>query len=93
MYIPIKVSYNENIFISKLQVCVKAGIFHGDEALCELLQTSQVSCNTLRWNETLRFQISVPDIPRSARLCVSVCSISRNKRRQVRVKVYFTKFL
>ncbi|CAL8074635.1 unnamed protein product [Orchesella dallaii] len=63
-------------------VCVKAGIFHGDEALCELLQTSQVSCNTLRWNETLRFQISVPDMPRSSRLCVSVCSISKNKKRQ-----------
>ena len=66
----------------QVSVCVKAGIFHGDEPLCEIMETSQVG-SSLRWNETLIFSIPVSDIPRSARLCVSVCSVSRNRKKQV----------
>lgn len=68
-----------------IQVFVKAGIFHGDEQLCDSLQTAQVPCGNPRWNEALLFSITVKDIPRSARLCVSLCSVttSRSKKKQV----------
>lgn len=63
---------------------MKAGIFHGDEPLCGLRQTTHFPVNNSpRWNEHLTFDITVSDIPRSARLCISLCSVAKNKKKQV----------
>lgn len=69
---------------SPLQIYVKAGIYHGTEALCEAQVTKEVESNNPRWNEWLEF-LNMMDIPRSARLCLSICSVNRRRNRKVRV--------
>ncbi|GIY18285.1 hypothetical protein CDAR_473592 [Caerostris darwini] len=63
------------------KIYVKTGIFHGTEPLCPTRDTSQVVFSNPKWEEWLEYDLFVPDIPRSARLCLSVCSVSRRKRR------------
>ncbi|GBL76286.1 Phosphatidylinositol 4,5-bisphosphate 3-kinase catalytic subunit alpha isoform [Araneus ventricosus] len=63
-------------------IYVKTGIFHGTELLCPTRDTSQVVFSNPKWEEWLEYDLFVPDIPRSARLCLSVCSVSRRKRRE-----------
>lgn len=63
---------------------MKAGIYHGTEALCEAQVTKEVESNNPRWNEWLEF-LNMMDIPRSARLCLSICSVNRRRNRKVRV--------
>ena len=65
-----------------LQIYVKAGIYHGTEALCEAQVTKEVESNNPRWNEWLEF-LNMMDIPRSARLCLSICSVNRRRNRKV----------
>ena len=62
---------------------MKAGIFHGDEQICSVRETTAVPNGSPRWMETLNFDIAILDIPRSARLCVSLCSVTKNKKKQV----------
>ncbi|PRD35280.1 UNVERIFIED_CONTAM: Pik3ca [Trichonephila clavipes] len=64
------------------KIYVKTGIFHGTEPLCPTRDTSQVVFSNPKWEEWLEYDLFVPDIPRSARLCLSVCSVSRRKRRE-----------
>lgn len=59
-------------------------MFHGTEAVCQVLETKQITYTTnhnLRWDEWLEFDISQPDLPRAAKLCLSICSIKRRKNR------------
>lgn len=64
------------------KIYVKAGIYHGTEALCEAQVTKEVESNNPRWNEWLVF-LNMMDIPRSARLCLSICSVNRRRNRKV----------
>lgn len=32
-----------------------------------------------RWNEWLNYDIYIPDLPRAARLCLSICSVKGRK--------------
>jgi len=64
---------------------VKAGVFHGEEPLCKLSQTSIVSSSNPRWNETLTLNIPVCDIPRSGRFCLSICSVIKPKKKTAKV--------
>jgi len=32
-----------------------------------------------RWNEWLTYDMYIPDIPRAARLCLSICSVKGRK--------------
>nr|QED42021.1 phosphatidylinositol-4,5-bisphosphate 3-kinase catalytic subunit alpha [Tegillarca granosa] len=64
------------------KIYVKAGIYHGTEALCESQVTKEVESNNPRWNEWLEF-LYIPDIPRSARLCISLCSVFKRKNKKV----------
>lgn len=71
------------------KIYVKTGIFHGTEPLCQTRDTSQVVFNNPKWEEWLEYDLFVPDIPRSARLCLSVCSVSRRKRREEHCAIAF----
>lgn len=64
------------------KIYIKACIYHGTEALCEPRQTKMVESSNPRWDEWLDF-LMIPDIPRSARLCMSVCSESKRRNRKV----------
>ncbi|XP_077865458.1 phosphatidylinositol 4,5-bisphosphate 3-kinase catalytic subunit alpha isoform-like, partial [Saccoglossus kowalevskii] len=64
------------------KIHVHSGIYHGNESLCECVNTKQVPCSTPLWNEWLTYNLRVQDIPRNARLCLSICSTSRRKARK-----------
>ena len=64
------------------QIYVKTGIYHGTEPLCPIRDTEQVDSSNPRWNEVLEYDLYIPDIPRSARLCLSICSVSKAKHKR-----------
>ncbi|GAB6018709.1 Phosphatidylinositol 4,5-bisphosphate 3-kinase catalytic subunit alpha isoform [Chamberlinius hualienensis] len=64
------------------KIYVKTGIFHGTEPLCATRDTAQVTTSNPKWDEWLDYELYIPDIPRNARLCVSICSVSKRKRRE-----------
>ncbi|XP_076066613.1 phosphatidylinositol 4,5-bisphosphate 3-kinase catalytic subunit alpha isoform-like [Oratosquilla oratoria] len=55
------------------KVFVKAGLFHGAEPLCGTQKTMPVSPDNLQWGEWLQFDLPLQEIPRAARLSISVC--------------------
>ncbi|KAL4221541.1 Phosphatidylinositol 4 [Mactra antiquata] len=63
------------------KIYVKAGLYHGTEPLCETQQTKEVDSTNPRWNEWLEF-LYLPDIPRSAKICFSICSVSKKKNKK-----------
>ncbi|QQP35716.1 Uncharacterized protein FKW44_024011, partial [Caligus rogercresseyi] len=63
-------------------IYVRVGIFHGTEPLCVIRESKYVPHSQPRWDEWIEFELRVSDFPRSAKLCVSVCSVKkRNKNR------------
>ncbi|XP_043954073.1 phosphatidylinositol 4,5-bisphosphate 3-kinase catalytic subunit alpha isoform-like isoform X2 [Gambusia affinis] len=61
------------------KIYVRTGIYHGGEPLCENVNTQRVPCSNPRWNEWLTYDIYLADLPRSARLCLSICSVKGRK--------------
>ncbi|KAI7793942.1 hypothetical protein IRJ41_011090 [Triplophysa rosa] len=61
------------------KIYVRTGIYHGGEPLCDNVNTQRVPCSNPRWNEWLSYDIYLTDIPRSARLCLSICSVKGRK--------------
>lgn len=61
------------------KIYVKAGIYHGTEALCEFQDTKLVDSNNPQWHEWLEF-LYIQDLPRSAKLCLSICYTSKKRR-------------
>lgn len=66
-----------------VEIGVQAGLFHGGKSLCESQKTTE---NVVRgegsceWEETLKFDIKVRDIPRMSRLCFVLYEISKTAR-------------
>ncbi|XP_054919880.2 phosphatidylinositol 4,5-bisphosphate 3-kinase catalytic subunit alpha isoform-like [Dermacentor andersoni] len=69
------------------KIYVRVGIYHGTESLCPFRDTEHVSHSNPKWDELLEFQMYIPDIPRSARLCVSICAVSQRKKREERCAI------
>ena len=44
-----------------------------------LLLIFMVLSFNFRWNEWLNYDMYIPDIPRAARLCLSICSVKGRK--------------
>uniref|UniRef100_A0A8C0YK02 Phosphatidylinositol 4,5-bisphosphate 3-kinase catalytic subunit alpha isoform n=1 Tax=Cyprinus carpio carpio TaxID=630221 RepID=A0A8C0YK02_CYPCA len=61
------------------KIYVRTGIYHGGEQLCDNVNTQRVPCSNPRWNEWLTYDMYIPDIPRAARLCLSICSVKGRK--------------
>ncbi|KAG2468424.1 PK3CA kinase, partial [Polypterus senegalus] len=61
------------------KIYVRTGIYHGGEPLCDNVNTQRVPCSNPRWNEWLSYDIYLTDLPRSARLCLSICSVKGRK--------------
>lgn len=65
------------------EIYVQAAIYHGPESLCEARKTNRVTPQNPRWDESLEYDLYIPDIPRSARLCLSICAVTfRSKKRE-----------
>ncbi|CAI9597612.1 unnamed protein product, partial [Staurois parvus] len=61
------------------KIYVRTGIYHGVEPLCDNVNTQRVPCSNPRWNEWLLYDMYIPDLPRAARLCLSICSVKGRK--------------
>lgn len=66
-----------------VEVGVQAGLFHGGKTLCEKQKTFEKIINetgSSEWFQTLKFDIKVHNIPRSARLCIVVYETAKNAK-------------
>ncbi|XP_061539060.1 phosphatidylinositol 4,5-bisphosphate 3-kinase catalytic subunit alpha isoform-like isoform X2 [Phycodurus eques] len=61
------------------KIYVRTGIYHGGEQMCDNVNTQRVPCSNPRWSEWLTYDMYIPDIPRAARLCLSICSVKGRK--------------
>ena len=76
-------------------MCVRAGIYHGAEPLCDIKSTTPQEAGTiLVWDEYLDFDdLKVCDLPRMARLCLVIYCYSASKRKQKARRTVSLKFL
>ncbi|GFS05073.1 phosphatidylinositol-4,5-bisphosphate 3-kinase catalytic subunit alpha isoform [Elysia marginata] len=79
--VKIKCATSVNIKESS-KIYIRACIYHGTEPMCEAKNTELVDSYNSRWDQWLDF-LMVPDLPRSARLCLSICSESKRRNRRV----------
>ncbi len=64
-------------------IYVRVGLFHGTEPLGQVRQTKEVSHLNPRWDEWVQFDdVFYLDLPRAAKLCVSVCAVKKRKNRE-----------
>ncbi|XP_015181948.1 PREDICTED: phosphatidylinositol 4,5-bisphosphate 3-kinase catalytic subunit delta isoform [Polistes dominula] len=66
-----------------VEIGLQAGLFHGGKSLCESQKTKETivsSDGSCEWEELLRFDIKVKDIPRMARLCFVLYEISKTSK-------------
>nr|ADE44090.1 phosphoinositide 3-kinase isoform a [Panulirus argus] len=68
------------------KIYVQAGVFHGEDQLCDIRETQHVSGSNPKWGEWIQFDLPIQEIPHRARLCLSLCSEQRQtdkmKRRE-----------
>lgn len=57
-----------------VEVGIQLGLFHGGKSLCKPMKTQLVSLNggSAVWNENIKFDINVKNVPRMARLCLVI---------------------
>uniref|UniRef100_A0A6Q2ZNQ8 phosphatidylinositol-4,5-bisphosphate 3-kinase n=1 Tax=Esox lucius TaxID=8010 RepID=A0A6Q2ZNQ8_ESOLU len=73
----------------RVQVQVRAGLFHGTELLCKPAVSSESSGRSEHvWNRMLEFDIQVSDLPRMARLCFAVYAIM-DKVKKARTSLHY----
>ncbi len=60
-------------------ICVRAGLYHGTEPLCKIKQSREVAHAHPKWDDWIEFEICYTDIPRAAKLCLSICSVRKRK--------------
>ncbi|XP_055310433.1 phosphatidylinositol 4,5-bisphosphate 3-kinase catalytic subunit beta isoform [Sitodiplosis mosellana] len=66
-----------------VEVGIRAGLFHGGKSLCEPQKTVPITLPTdgcPKWEEVLKFDIMVYNVPRMARLCLVVYEIVKNSK-------------
>lgn len=70
-----------------VEIGMQVGIFHGGKSLCSKLNTtvrrttgSERNKAFAEWDETLKFDIKVCNIPRMARLCIVIYEVARNAK-------------
>lgn len=57
---------------------VRVAIYHGTDCL-GLQDTSHVEPSNPRWDQWLKFDFHCTDLPRSAKLCISICVVSKKR--------------
>ncbi|CAG5109135.1 5-bisphosphate 3-kinase catalytic subunit beta isoform (Mus musculus) [Cotesia congregata] len=64
-----------------VEVGVQAGLFHGGKSLCESRKTKEMTVSadgSCTWDETLKFDLRVKDIPKNAKLCFVLYELSKS---------------
>lgn len=60
---------------------VRTAIYHGTECL-GLQDTSHVEPSNPKWDQWLKFDFHYTDLPRSAKLCISICVVSKKRTKE-----------
>lgn len=66
-----------------VEVGIQAGLFHGGKSLCEPQKTSTIPLpvnGCAKWEEVLKFDTMVYNVPRMARLCLVFYEIVKNSK-------------
>lgn len=66
-----------------MEIGIQVGLFHGGKPLCEPQKTSPIPLpadGSAAWEEVLKFDIMVYNVPRMARLCLVVYEILKNSK-------------
>ncbi|CAK8686870.1 phosphatidylinositol 4,5-bisphosphate 3-kinase catalytic subunit alpha isoform-like [Clavelina lepadiformis] len=59
---------------------VFSNIYHGTKPLCPPQKTVELDCTEApKWEQWLEYDISISDLPRGAKICLSVCGLRRRK--------------
>lgn len=83
----IKITSAKNVNAGDLmRVGVRAGIYHGGEALCDIKSTRPENGANATWNEFLDFDLRVADIPRMARLCLVIYGVTSSPQKKPKKK-------
>lgn len=66
-----------------MKLVVQAGLFHGNELLCKVVTSSEVSvCSDPMWDQKLSFDINLSDLPRMTRLCFALYGVLEKTKKQ-----------
>ena len=80
---PFRLTANSATYVNVKEaelIYVRLGVYHGTEALGQVRQTTPVSPNAPRWDQTLEFEdLFNLDLPRAAKLCASICAVVRGR--------------
>lgn len=60
-------------------ICVRVGLYHGTDTLCDPKFSKEVAPAHPRWDDVTDFEICYTDLPRAAKLCLSICSVRKKK--------------
>lgn len=66
-----------------VEVGIQVGIFHGGKSLCEPQKTTQISLlpdGCANWDQVLKFDLMVYNVPRMARLCLVVYEVTKSPK-------------
>ncbi|PIK40148.1 phosphatidylinositol 4,5-bisphosphate 3-kinase catalytic subunit beta isoform [Apostichopus japonicus] len=58
--------------LDRTAIRVKLGIFHGGEELCDVIESKEVDGSVAEWNEQYPIGLKVKDLPRMAKLCITL---------------------
>ncbi|KAL3861965.1 hypothetical protein ACJMK2_007971 [Sinanodonta woodiana] len=62
---------------------VMAGIYHGSTLLCKTVSTAKYG-----WHQPMTIDIRLPDLPRAAKLCLSLCSAKKTVEYWVNIQLF-----
>lgn len=72
-----------NCDVKAVEVAIQVGLFHGGKSLCEPQKTTEISLKAdgcAEWDQVLKFDIMVYNVPRMARLCLVVYEIAKSSK-------------
>lgn len=83
--VPLKLRIGSATYVNVKNVdalFVRAAIYHGTECL-GVQDTSQVEPSNPKWDQWLKFDFHCTDLPRSAKICLSICVISKKRAKEI----------
>jgi len=61
---------------------VRAAVYHGTECL-SLQDTTYVEPSNPKWDQWLKFDFHCSDMPRNAKICISICVVSKKRTKEI----------
>ncbi|KAJ8021905.1 Phosphatidylinositol 4,5-bisphosphate 3-kinase catalytic subunit beta isoform [Holothuria leucospilota] len=65
-------AHNVNVLAKTSLVRVKLEVFHGGDALCGVIESQDVEGSSPEWHESHTIGLKVKDLPRMAKLCITL---------------------